>query len=1052
MNINDYIYNFDELIIPKGLDVELEKMISMKLDKLGIYYQISSRIKSKDSIRKKQNKKYYHTDNIVLENGEIERPHLIQDFVGVRITLYFVDDLDVVKAILDDVFNGFENNWNAKKGKTDSFAPAKFNGVFKIPDKLLRDNEKDNWLSYCIDDTFEVQLKTVLFNSWHEIEHDLRYKNKDIWEIFEEYDRKFNSILASIELCDDSIVSVLDRLAYDTYKRYKYYAVYGEEMSQKEKNIWFLDRVTQLHFHLKQQNLEEVFERKIAALKDSNDSELANKIETALKEKDEHTLLYEYFYNKINFEEKNSLKKKNDCVELLIKQFNEYDFVKQVLKYDRKKLIEKLHSYRNNLPINTFTICSIVYLDVADELSSGKNINKKKLNKLKEKLDFYLKNETIKYNVQGVIPVIKYKTYPTYQCEFEISKRKVNQNIIISEQSDEVKADEVFAKVIDKILIWLNKKLNINDYSDNDKNEYYNFINYINDLVEGKIDKTNECIDISLPSEYDIKIFYNPQGKCAFRLINSGLDDIALNGRRSYIAAGRLFITDIAVDIVGDHVKLAVNVSCRCSELSRTLADSYRPGFVMDLYNENVTLCIKEFGSSDELIWKPFDATEFKDGIIKYQDYEGKRIRNVSNIWIYPEKLDVLCSEIKDFFFDSESHKLPVVFISKRALAKKKDNTLVKSEFVPEKLGRKLLGYAHVIIEDDSIIDEFSDRMSQYPLFAKSIKNENVFIYNGGLYNDDNCKVFEVDDYDYDYMILAYDIEKYVKNNMVDMYYSFNNVSYYEDLKLAYYKDRMGDLDDNQKAYLKELTINYENSKKEIEDLKEKSKEKDLRIKEKDNKITSLKGLIDENKKQLKSNDEGKKKNKQDKNKAEVSENKVIYKISENLKKMYIEEGILRERANIINNQVDNIIDDWIRPNMGDYIVIRREAENSYNDYSIRGDREKFKKRMIDIFIILYFYSKYKNGEIGRDEYDCWRERYSYGIDPLKEKGLENYSSYYINLHKKKVFLNEHIGNGEQGIECIKVYFVYDDIDNKIVIGSMPDHLATTKDKFGNRK
>ncbi len=59
-----------------------------------------------------------------------------------------------------------------------------------------------------IDDTFEIQIKTMFFEGWHEIEHDMRYKGEELWKNYKGFSRYFNSILATLELCDKSMVTL----------------------------------------------------------------------------------------------------------------------------------------------------------------------------------------------------------------------------------------------------------------------------------------------------------------------------------------------------------------------------------------------------------------------------------------------------------------------------------------------------------------------------------------------------------------------------------------------------------------------------------------------------------------------------------------------------------------------------------------------------------------------------------------------------------------------------------------------------------------------------
>ena len=73
-----------------------------------------------------------------------------------------------------------------------------------------------------IDTTFEIQFRTVFFEGWHEIEHDMRYKSllsdNEFWRGSEELSRILNCILANLELSDWSLVQLFEQLSYNHYK------------------------------------------------------------------------------------------------------------------------------------------------------------------------------------------------------------------------------------------------------------------------------------------------------------------------------------------------------------------------------------------------------------------------------------------------------------------------------------------------------------------------------------------------------------------------------------------------------------------------------------------------------------------------------------------------------------------------------------------------------------------------------------------------------------------------------------------------------------------
>lgn len=207
----------------------LEKQISDTLKRAGIYHRIFSRAKTPASILEKIERKGYPT-----EEGKI-----LQDIIGIRIALYFVDDLAICRQIIEKIFQSVGTE--ATELNPDIFAPERLNIVCKIPEDLISYFRSDLWSRFPIDSTFEVQIRTVFSEGWHEIEHDVRYKSESDWNAQPDLSRNLNGILATLETCDWSIISILDDLAYREYK--------NKEWAEMMKN--------KLRIHLADASLDE---------------------------------------------------------------------------------------------------------------------------------------------------------------------------------------------------------------------------------------------------------------------------------------------------------------------------------------------------------------------------------------------------------------------------------------------------------------------------------------------------------------------------------------------------------------------------------------------------------------------------------------------------------------------------------------------------------------------------------------------------------------------------------------------------------------------------
>jgi len=197
------------------IEKDICSKICERLDKVGLLYRIFSRIKEKNSIsekieRKKAEGKPYSKDG-----------KKMQDIIGVRIVTYFYDDVNLVKEILSNVFNYVDEEID--EIEPTIFKPKRTNIVCSFDDKqketfyeiIQVTNNESLELS---DHTFELQLRTILSEGWHEIDHNLRYKSKQEWSKHSEKERLLNGIYATLEVSDLAMKSLFSELAYQHFK------------------------------------------------------------------------------------------------------------------------------------------------------------------------------------------------------------------------------------------------------------------------------------------------------------------------------------------------------------------------------------------------------------------------------------------------------------------------------------------------------------------------------------------------------------------------------------------------------------------------------------------------------------------------------------------------------------------------------------------------------------------------------------------------------------------------------------------------------------------
>lgn len=151
------------------------------LNKCGIMYHVFYRTKSVMSIDSKLKKKSAEYK---------EKGKKMQDLLALRITLYFTDDVEIIHNYLKNQPN-FDSE-SVDESEVDKFCPKRLNLVMRVQEKHLQDMKaarQETDYEDLIDDTYEIQIRTILSEGWHEVEHDLRYKCKDEWDDFKEESR-----------------------------------------------------------------------------------------------------------------------------------------------------------------------------------------------------------------------------------------------------------------------------------------------------------------------------------------------------------------------------------------------------------------------------------------------------------------------------------------------------------------------------------------------------------------------------------------------------------------------------------------------------------------------------------------------------------------------------------------------------------------------------------------------------------------------------------------------------------------------------------------------
>ncbi|MBA2928590.1 RelA/SpoT protein [Pseudomonas sp. CCUG 57209] len=186
----------------------IAEQVESLLAESGIMFRIFCRAKTAESLNAKLNK----------DPGKYVGDKKIQDIIGIRIALYFIDDISVAKNLICNKFAYLPEHSTIDTPKDSSFSATRYNLMFSLPDDhKISDGLEDRYKS-CVDDTFELQLRTILSEGWHEIDHDLRYKCESDWIGLPSESRILNGVYATLETSEWTLLKLFEDISYKHYK------------------------------------------------------------------------------------------------------------------------------------------------------------------------------------------------------------------------------------------------------------------------------------------------------------------------------------------------------------------------------------------------------------------------------------------------------------------------------------------------------------------------------------------------------------------------------------------------------------------------------------------------------------------------------------------------------------------------------------------------------------------------------------------------------------------------------------------------------------------
>ena len=217
-----------------GIAQRLESLLAKQLNNCGLMFRLFSRVKTTSSLAHKMRIK-----------GEKYRlgKSLIQDMIGLRIVAYFQDD---VEALATYFSYGEAVGSSIDELSASTFCPQRLNLTCPIPEALVSDFRQALPAEYApyIDNTYEIQIRTVFSEGWHEVEHDLRYKCKADWEQCEPYSRVLNGLIATLETAEWNMKMLFDQMAHTNMQMRNYRAMLRNKMHLRLQGEDFSEEVS----------------------------------------------------------------------------------------------------------------------------------------------------------------------------------------------------------------------------------------------------------------------------------------------------------------------------------------------------------------------------------------------------------------------------------------------------------------------------------------------------------------------------------------------------------------------------------------------------------------------------------------------------------------------------------------------------------------------------------------------------------------------------------------------------------------------------------------
>ena len=490
--------------------------------------------------------------------------------------------------------------------------------------------------------------------------------------------------------------------------------------------------------------------------------------------------------------------------------------------------------------------------------------------------------------------------------------------------------------------------------------------------------------DIQIRDPFHVNTFYLEELKnWTFRL-NTPDSGIEFETTPNEKIEGRSFIDNIAIKEEDKYVAFSYKCACKEPQENQNDCRVIRPLFIKQFCRDN-----------------NFFVKELPDVGREYDRLRSTAIVVESNSY---------ANHLAEDLILNEKRQLPVLLLSGKYAESNVANSIAE----------RLLAFCHVF----SVHEKQFNRLFKARLANKEVKEGDIVLYK---HWKDSVKLEIEESIPKEDIIetIKIEVRKYPLRKNID----YRDTLFYRKKK----KKKYSNINTNDPVELKET----------IEQLREQINAINKTIKEKDADIEKIQEKKTAAEKELKTVNRQNKEIKE-KNDSLTKENDILsHKVKEldGFKKLvnYIA-GFPKSAENI---------PQWVQENFFDQLLFHDRAVKALNS----------SKAIIDVTLlcsaILYLnaYMLNKRNEITEEELELYMYDKPWQITPCGKTSIDKFpDEYTIDLSKydtivEKAVLNQHLKSGNQRENLLRIYFTFVTIAGieKLIIGSLPDHLRTSE-------